>query len=185
MTHHQHIPDEVFADAHLAAAAEVYTGTEWHAPITAAVQAAVDSFVARTTPDQRLLGMLKSLPDALYAAAEQGGHSGVLDDVRTAFQAGCALITEAVEAWLTTHTLVPVPVASPAPVASVDRFGADVITVDVGGPNGPVNGWRADDGTPFVQAGDAVWNGADAEQVALGILAVLRALRPDQGGEQA
>jgi hypothetical protein len=169
------IPDEVFADAHLAAAAEVYTGTEWHAPIDAAVQAAVDSFVARTTPDQRLRGMLKSLPDALYAAAEQEGHTDAPDDERTAFQAGCALITEAVEAWLTTHTVVALP------ALTANRPGRVVVEVD--DPNEVVVGFRDDNGNQFVQAGYVVWKGVTAEQIALAILAVRRAL-DTVGGEQ-
>lgn len=39
------IPDDVYAAAELAANAEVWTGTEWHAPIYAAVRAAITTFI--------------------------------------------------------------------------------------------------------------------------------------------
>lgn len=139
----------------------------------AAVQAVIDRFFATTTADERLLAMLTNLPAAMYAAAEQDGYTEGSDEVRQAFEAGCALITEAVAEWLTTHTLVALPVlasAAPRPV------------VEIAGPDEHVTGFLDDDGKPFVQAGYVVWNGAVAEQTALGILAVLRALRT-AGGE--
>lgn len=170
------IPDEVFADAHLAAAAEVYTGTEWHAPINAAVRAAIDRFFGSTTADQRLLGMLKSLPAAMSAAAERDGCMDATDEVRQAFEAGCAFITEAVEEWLTTHTVVALPALASVPPRRP--------VVEVDDSREVVTGFLDDDGTPFVQAGYVVWNGATGEQIALGILAVLRALRTTHGGER-
>lgn len=39
------IPDDVYAAAELAANAEVQTGSEWHAPIYAAVRAAITTFL--------------------------------------------------------------------------------------------------------------------------------------------
>jgi hypothetical protein len=162
------IPDEVFADAHLAAAAEVYTGTEWTAPINAAVRTAINRFFATTTADQRLLGMLKSLPAAMYAAAERDGYTEAPDDVRTAFEAGCAFITEAVEEWLTTHTVMALP--------ALTTHRPNRMVVEVDDPNEAVVGFRDDNGNQFVQAGYVVWKGETAEQIALGILAVRRAL---------